>query len=128
MRFAKLYGTALCIFLLLDYLWLGVLMPEFYSQQLGSLARRAGNDMDVIWWSASLVYLIIPAGLIWFVLPKRRTFLWGSVFGVILYGVYDFTNYATLSGWPLALVFLDTLWGAIICGVTSFLAGWIDRS
>lgn len=127
MRYLKIYFSALIIFLFLDFLWLGILMPEFYNDQLGSLARRAGNELDVIWWSAAVVYLFIPAGLIWFVLPKRRVFLWGCLFGIILYGVYDFTNYATLAGWPIALVVVDTLWGGIVCGTTSFISGLVTR-
>jgi uncharacterized membrane protein len=55
-------------------------------------------------------------------------FAWGAGFGLIVYGVYDLTNYATLDRWPLALTLIDITWGMFICGttaaVTHAVAGW----
>lgn len=53
--------------------------------------------------AAILVYLLIPLGVVLFVRPAVGTssslwvaFVWGSVFGLVLYGVYDLTNRAIL--------------------------------
>ena len=35
----------------------------------------------------------------------------GALFGLVVYGVYDFTNYSTLRQWPLVLALADTAWG-----------------
>src|SRR3954471_1819307 len=105
-HFAKLYVSTLALFMLLDGLWLGVLMSEFYKAELGSIARRQGDALDPIWWAAVGVYLILPLGIIWFVLPRvsdansvLSAALWGVIFGLITYGVYDLTNYATVDRW-----------------------------
>jgi len=37
---------------------------------------------------------------------------WGLVFGVITYGIYDLTNYATLDKWSLRYVVVDIAWAA----------------
>jgi hypothetical protein len=35
----KVYGAILPVFLIIDYLWLGVIMSKFYKDELGVLAR-----------------------------------------------------------------------------------------
>ena len=52
----------------MDLLWLGVVMKDFYSHELGALARREGLGLAPR-WSGHLVYLLIPAGIVIFVRP-----------------------------------------------------------
>jgi len=119
----KTFLVAMAVVMALDFLWLGLLMPSFYSTQLGGLARRSGNSLAPIWWAAIVVYLMIPAGIQYFVVPRSETpldgLLIGAIFGVVLYGVYDFTNYSTLAGWPLTLALVDVAWGGVVCGLSS---------
>ena len=43
----------------------------------------------------------------------------GALFGVVVYGVYDFTNYSTLRQWPFALTLVDVAWGAVASAAAS---------
>jgi uncharacterized membrane protein len=110
-------------FLILDFFWLGLLMSDFYKTQLGTLARRNGETLAPIWWAAGLVYVLIPIGIAMFVIPRAGSSpsvaAWGALFGVIVYGVYDLTNYSTLAGWSFSLVIVDILWGAIISALAA---------
>jgi len=121
MQHLKTFLTTAVVVMMLDFVWLGLLMPAFYNTQLGALARRNGPALAPIWWAAGVVYLMIPAGLLLFVLPRSSTpaaaLGLGAIFGVVLYGVYDFTNYATLARWPLKLALVDVAWGGAICGI-----------
>jgi uncharacterized membrane protein len=47
---------------------------------------------------------------------------WGALFGLIVYGVYDMTNMATLENWPVRMVWVDICWGCFLCGVTTWFA------
>ena len=127
----KLYILVLLIFLAIDMLWLGVIMSKFYKTELGVLARRTGENLAPIWWAAFVVYLLIPLGIILFVLPRAvqggSPFIWGFIYGVILYGVYDFTNYALVANWPWRMTVVDILWGGWICAFTSRVAFFLDR-
>ena len=38
---------------------------------------------------------------------------YGALFGLVVYGVYDFTNYSTLRQWPFVLTLADVAWGAV---------------
>jgi len=40
-------------------------------------------------------------------------------FGFFTYATYDLTNLATLKNWPLNLVFIDILWGAVLTSIVS---------
>ena len=72
-----------------------------------------------------MVYLLLAVGIVVFVLPRVEhasllsAFLWGAAFGLVVYGVYDLTNYATISKWPVLVTLADIGWGAFICGVTT---------
>ena len=64
--------------------------------------------------AAVVVYLLIPLGIVLFALPRvspehlvSSALLWGFLFGIVLYGVYDMTNYSVLAKWPIKLVVVD---------------------
>ena len=125
MRDLKLYLIITPIMLVIDLVWIGFVMKNFYSEQLGDLARRSGGGLAPRWIPAILVYILIPAGLVLFVQPRLGSgplwadFLWGALFGLVLYGVYDLTNLATLEQWKLPMSIVDMLWGSFLCGVMS---------
>jgi len=115
----KKYLITLVILLILDIIWIFGIMGEFYSRQLSGFAR----PVVVPIWSAALVWLLIPLGIVLFVdrvaRSNRQSLAYGAVYGLILYGVYDLTNYATLGNWTIQLVIVDVLWGTFLCSVSS---------
>ena len=137
--FLKLFAVLVPTVVLLDYIWIGLLMFGFYDAEFGPIARRnASNAIAPRWPSAILVYLVIPAGIILFVRPHLQpndslllAFAWGAAFGLAVYGVYDFTNYALLDHWSLRLTLTDLGWGAVLCGTSStvmhFAEQWITQ-
>lgn len=119
--FIKKYLCALSIVLAIDLTWVLLIMRSFYNQQLAGFARP--ESMPI--WSAALAWALIPFGLVLFVLPLAKTplssLVYGALYGFILYGVYDFTNYATLAHWTIPMLVVDILWGATLCGISSAL-------
>jgi uncharacterized membrane protein len=132
-RTLKLATVVSVFFVVLDLVWLGMIMPDFYSEQLGSLARRINGNMAPRWGAALPIYLLIPGGILLFVRPRLRaenTALealgWGAAFGFIVYGVYDLTNLAILEQWSWTMTLADIVWGCVICGVTSLVMWAVD--
>jgi uncharacterized membrane protein len=130
----KVYLLILPLFFLIDYIWLGQVMVGFYKQELGPLARKAGEDLNPLIWAAILVYLFIPLGIVLFALPRvsqenwvLSSVGWGFTYGIILYAIYEMTNLSMLAGWPLKLSFVDILWGGVLCGISTFFAASLDR-
>ena len=58
-----------------------------------------------------------------FVIPRASTVslaaAYGALFGLVVYGVYDFTNYSTLRQWPFVLTLADVAWGAAASAVAA---------
>jgi len=109
-------------------------MKDFYAHEIGVLTRRNGQTLAPRWVPALLVYLLIPAGLVLFVRPLLaeqtslgQVFAWGALFGLVLYGVYDFTNLAVLDKWTLRVTLVDLAWGTFLCGAGSLILRGLDR-
>ena len=104
-------------FMVLDGVWLGLLMKNFYREQLAPIVRLADNGIAPNWPAAFVVYALLGTGITLFVIPRASTLssaaAFGALFGLVVYGVYDFTNYSTLRQWPFALTLADTAWGAL---------------
>ena len=113
----KLAAVGAAAFMVLDGVWLGLLMKNFYREQLAPIVRLADGGIAPNWPAAFVVYALLGAGIALFVIPRAATIslaaAYGAVFGLVVYGVYDFTNYSTLRQWPFVLTLADTAWGAL---------------
>ena len=113
----KLAVVGAVAFMVLDGIWLGPLMKNFYRDQLAPIVRLADGGIAPNWPAAFVVYALLGAGIALFVIPRAATIslaaAYGAVFGLVVYGVYDFTNYSTLRQWPFVLTLADTAWGAL---------------
>lgn len=124
MEILKKLLLTLVVFLGIDFVWLGLIAKNFYDQELSRFNRTLNLPV------AFLDYFLIILGLVVFVLPRAaesplQALIWGALFGLIAYGVYDLTNLATLADWTIRMTIVDMLWGAIVCGLVSFIVTFI---
>lgn len=122
--------------LVLDGVWLGLVAPRFYYENLKHLTRGVGK-IDVHYGSAAAVYIFMLVAFLVFLSPLVAQSAWGEtliksfIFGVLIYGIYDFTNMATLRDWPVFLSFVDMVWGGVLFLITGAVfkfaleQGWI---
>jgi uncharacterized membrane protein len=113
----KLAALGAVAFMVLDGVWLGLLMKNFYRDQLAPIVRLANGAIAPNWPAAVVVYALLGTGIAVFVIPRAATVphaaTYGALFGLVVYGVYDFTNYSTLRQWPFVLTLADVAWGAV---------------
>jgi len=113
----KLAAVGALAFMVLDGVWLGLLMKNFYRDQLAPIVRLADGGIAPNWPAAFVVYALLGAGIALFVIPRASTAssaaVYGALFGLVVYGVYDFTNYSTLRQWPFVLTLADVAWGTV---------------
>ncbi|MDH5798433.1 MAG: DUF2177 family protein, partial [Paracoccaceae bacterium] len=92
-------------------------------------ADRIGGLMtdQVRWLPAALFYMGYLAGVLYLVsLPALKSgmpvqaLLGGMVLGAVAYGTYEFTNYAILRDWHWQMVVSDTVWGAVLTGLSAW--------
>jgi uncharacterized membrane protein len=119
--FAKLYIVALPIFVVLDMIWFAFVAKNLFYKQIGFIMRP-----EINWMAAILVYLLLIAGLVLFVImpaiEKRswqHALLYGALFGLVIYATYDLTNMAVLKDWPMLLSLVDMSWGTILTALVS---------
>ena len=126
------FAIALVVLVVMDGLWLGLVMKDFYRQSLAPIARMSDGGLDPIWPIAALVYPVIAAGIAVLALPRGstggETALYGAFFGLVSFAVYDLTNHATLRDWRTAMTIVDIAWGGVSCGLASFVAATFSRS
>ena len=115
----------------LDGIWLGLLMTTFYREQLAPIVRLANGGIAPNWPSAFVVYVLLGTGIALFVVPRTSTLssaaAFGALFGLVVYGVYDFTNFSTLRQWPFALTLADTAWGALASAAAAVVVRFVAR-
>ncbi len=121
----KLFLLALVLVPVFDYLWLGRVMQGFYLREMQDVVRLTDGRLDVQYGPALAVYVFLALGVVCFVLPSAadglQALLRGGFLGLIIYGVYDMTNMATLRGYGLKLSLVDMAWGTVLCGSVSAL-------
>jgi uncharacterized membrane protein len=86
-------------------------------------------------YSALLVYIAIALGLVVFVIPKinttntiyirlRDSLIYGGLFGLISYSIFDFTNHFMFEGWDIYVSLMDAIWGGLLCSIVSFIVSY----
>jgi len=129
--FLKAAAAGTLGFMLLDAVWLGLVMKAFYRDRLAPIARMSNGALAPNWAGALAVYVLLGTGVALFAAPRgggaTSVAAGGALLGLVVYGVYDFTNYATLRDWPLTLALADTAWGAVATAVCALLVRTVTR-
>jgi uncharacterized membrane protein len=106
-------------------------MKNFYRDQLAPIVRLADGGIAPNWPAALVVYALLGTGIALFVIPRAPTVslavAYGALFGLVVYGVYDFTNYSTLRQWPFVLTLADVAWGAVASAVCAAVVRVVGR-
>jgi uncharacterized membrane protein len=99
----------------LDLIYLST-FSGFFNKLVKSIQ---GTPIEFNIIGAILCYLLLIGGLSYFILSKKRALKDAFLLGLVIYGVYETTNYTILKNWSFKAVMLDTLWGAILFTLTS---------
>ena len=118
----------------LDYVWIGHAFGSFYKTEIGALGRTVAGQFSPDLLAGIGVYVLMSIGVIAFVLPKvgdggyAKALALGALWGLILGGVYELTNYSMLAGWSGKLVLLDMFWTMLSGALTSMLLLALSRA
>lgn len=70
---------------------------------------------------AVVVYVLLVLGLYKFIISERRPVKDAAILGLVIYGVFDFTNYTMFKNYDLATALMDTTWGTTLMALTTYL-------
>ena len=101
--------------LVLDAFYLST-FSQFFNHLVWTIQRKK-IQMKLL--GAIGCYLLLIFGLNYFIIAPKRSVADAFLLGLVIYGVYETTNYAILAKWNLKAVALDTLWGGILLALTT---------
>lgn len=105
----------------LDYVYLKTAQPLFASQ----VQKVQKSALQIRLLPAALCYILLITGLNYFIIKPRKSVNEAFLLGIVLYGVFETTNLALLKDWQITTVFVDTLWGGLLFGTTTFLVNYL---
>jgi uncharacterized membrane protein len=105
------------VFVCLDALYLN-LVKNYFSKQVQNIQ---GSEIKVNYLAAVICYIFLISGLNYFIIRPHRSVNDAFLFGIVIYGVYETTNWAIFKNWSVFSVILDTLWGGILFALTTFI-------
>jgi len=105
------------IFISIDFIYLN-LMKSYFDNQVEKIQ---GTKIKMNLLGALLCYIFLIAGINYFIIKPRKSISDAFLLGIIIYGVYETTNYALFNNWSILTVILDTLWGGILFALTTYL-------
>ena len=131
MTFIKFLLTTILTFIVdIPYLYVNY---NFFKKKTMEISGKPYPNNRM--YSAVLVYIAIALGLIVFVVPKIDTsktlsiriedsFIYGGLFGLVSYSIFDFTNHFMFEGWDIYVAVMDAIWGGLLCAIVSFVISY----
>jgi uncharacterized membrane protein len=122
--------SVLCVYGVLDALWLGVIAKSSYQHAMQGMLRERFLLLPCVLFYC--IYALAMAHLV--VVPHINTTsvvpvaVSGFVLGLASYGAYNLTNYAVLNGWPLSITIKDLAWGSVAGALASAGAWYVTRT
>ena len=117
----KVFGIVLAVLLAVDL----PMILYINSQRYTNLFKKINGANEVSTFNMVLYsvicYSILAYGIYYFGL-KQNSYLNGLILGLVVFGVYDFTNLATIANYDLNTAIMDVGWGTILCLIVTIIS------
>lgn len=115
--FDNLFIISSIVFLAIDFIYLTLTKTHFSKQ----VRLIQGVPMQLNYFGAIICYMFLIFGLNYFIIKPQRSIFDAFLFGLIIYGTFDFTNMALFKKWSLVTSIMDTLWGGTLFALSTFI-------
>jgi uncharacterized membrane protein len=124
-----IYIFIIVFILILDFIWLFLNSTNYNSL----IEKVQKTPLSINFIGAILSYLTLICALFFFSIPlielklknNKNLFilclLYGGGLGLLLYGMFNATNYGIFTNYNYKIALLDTFWGFIIFTISSYL-------
>jgi len=103
----------------------GVYLTSISSTFKEMIRDIQGADMTFRLESVIICYIALVGGLNYFILDSSKSkedmIRDAIILGLVIYTVYETTNYALINKWELKVALIDGIWGGILFGLTTFI-------
>ena len=111
------YIVSAIVLVLLDSIYLNAI-KDFFGKQV---RKVQGSPLKINYTGAILCYIILVLGINYFIIYQNKSVLDAFLLGLLIYGVYETTNYALFSNWSFTTVMIDSIWGGILFALTTYI-------
>lgn len=105
------------VLITIDFMYLQS-VKSYFQKQVQSVQ---GSAMQINYLGAAICYVFLIVGINYFIIKPNRSVKDAFLLGLVIYGVYETTNYALFKNWSALTVIIDTLWGGILFALTTFI-------
>lgn len=105
------------VFISIDFIYLNVMKGYFFNQ----IKSIQGSEPKMNYLGAALCYIFLIVGINYFIIKPHKSVNEAFLLGIVIYGVYETTNYALLKNWSILTVIIDTLWGGLLFATTTYI-------
>ena len=109
------------VFITTDFIYLNVIKNYFFNQ----IKQVQGTEPKVNFLGVALCYIFLIAGINYFIIKPRKSVNDAFLLGIVIYGVYETTNYALFKNWSIITVIMDTLWGGLLFAFTTYIVNML---
>ena len=92
-------------------------------------AKLQGQPLEIRWVAAACVYALMVFAVWTFAVEPSKSVsdagTKGAILGATMYGLYDLTNYATLTHYPLWFAIQDMVWGTFLMATAAAAGFWV---
>ncbi len=108
----------------IDLIFLNSLFSKFTKQ----IKIIQNKEVVVKKIPAVIAYLFLTLALYYFIIRKKDNYKTNNdmikdavILGALIYGIFDATNLALFDKWTIDLFIIDTIWGGILFGLSTYL-------
>lgn len=102
--------SILVILVLIDSVYLFV-TKAIFGEMVAKIQRTA---IQMRLEGAVIVYLLLAVALYYFIVKPGLSVWKAGLLGLVIYGTFDFTNYAMFKNYDLKIAIMDTVWGSLL--------------
>ena len=116
----------LVLFLVIDLPVILYFNKEMYQNQFKRINNGDIKSGQHVWISGAIAYLLLALGIYFFIVKQElkeekqnyfKILIRGLVLGLIIYGIYNGTNKATINEFGTKESIIDTIWGTLLSGL-----------
>lgn len=117
-RLLLIFVLAFVLYVTIDLLWFAGIMKDFYQQGFAAL----NTPLTIRIEAALMTWMLIIGGSFYFIRPLvnnscKEAFMHSALYGFVIYGVYDLTNFSVFAQWSLSMTIIDIVWGTFLNGL-----------
>ena len=101
----------------IDFIYLN-LIKDYFNKQIQSVKQ---SKLTINYLGVAICYIFLIVGINYFIIKPNRSVQDAFLLGLVIYGVYETTNYALFKNWHILTVIIDTLWGGILFALTTYI-------